>query len=339
MSNTKHRVSLSADYAQRVDSLVEDRLKIDFEDSATKLRELFLLHDSVVALPVTQADRPVGWARLHDVVANLTAGTTAGVLMHHGCQTIDKRATVADLLRDLHDGSIDISSAGLIVVDEKGCYVGRIGVVTLLRFMAGIGSSSEAGVGHLNSLTGGLPRKPALLARTRQLLQVRSLFVGASLDVRGLNAFYDRYGYARGDEVIRFVSGLLRQHLDAELDFVAYLGGENFAVLLRSMDWFERCEAMLQACEAQAPGFYDAEDRRRGGVEQYNHLGERTFTPFFNLAVGVIQVEPGKFRDEYTLLKAVRELKVRAAIGGGNAIFVEGLSGPAVDGVFGIVHH
>ncbi len=339
MSDTKRRLPFLYGYAQRVESLVEDRMKIDFEASAASLRELFLRHEGVVALPVTQRERPVGWVRLHDVIATPIAGASAGALMRHGCETIDSNATVADLLRDLRDGRIEVTDAGLVVIDESGCYLGRIGLVTLLRFVAGIKASPDAGNAHLHNLTGGLPGKPALLARTQQLLREKSLFVGASLDIRGFNAFNDRYGYARGDEVIRFVSGLLRRHLDAELDFVAYLGGDNFTVLLRSMDWFERCEAILQDCEAQAPGFYDADDRRNGGIEHYNHLGERMFTPIFSLSIGVTQVEPGKFRDQHSLLKAVRELKVRAANGGGNAIFVEGLSGPAMDGVFGIVHH
>ena len=339
MSETNLRLpSLSGD-GQRVESLVDDRLKIDLDDSVTRLRSLFLQHGPVAAMPVTHRGRPIGWVSLHDVVPDLPAGATAGSVMRGDCPTIDRHVTVGDLMRGIREGGIEISEAGLIVVDENGRYLGRIGLVTLLRFLAGVGEPAGQRDEHLRNFSDGMAGKLDLLTRTRRLLRDNVLFVVASLDVKGFNAFNDRYGYARGDEVIRFVSALLRKHLDPEQDFAAYLGGDNFTMLLRSIDWFERCEEMLQACEMQAPGFYDAKDRRRGGIEQYNHLGERIFTPIFSLSIGVTQVEPGKFRDHHSLLKAARELKVRAARSDGNAIFVEGLSGPAMAGVFGIVHH
>ena len=338
MSRNSLRLPCPSGYRQRVESLIADRLQLDSAQSITKLRQLFLRHDDLVALPITRDGVPVGRVLARDLLAQTPLDATVASVMREGCQTVPRTRTVDEMLRDLADGALAVDSTGLLVVDERGRYLGRIEAATLIRVLAS-GEGPEGKDDRLRTLTGGLPGQLALLQRARELLEARSLFVVASLDIRGFNAFNDRYGYQRGDGVIRFVSDLLREHFDPALDFAAYLGGDNFVVLLRSIDWFERCEALLQACEAQAPGFYDAEDRRRGGIEQYDHLGERRFTPIFTLSIGVTQVEPGRFRDQHSLLKSARDLKVRAANGGGGAIFVEGLSGQAMAGVFGMVRH
>ncbi len=339
MSQSSLRLPLLSAHGQRVESFVEDRLHLDYENSITKSRALFRRYRDVTAVPVTRDEKPVGWILLQDLLGDLPPDATVGSVMRGGCPTIVRTTTLDRALREIGEGALAVGESGLLVVDENGCYLGRIGLAALLRAAAGRGEHLHRDNARLQQLSGGLPDQLALLERTRALLREQRLFVVASMDLRGFNAFNDRYGYARGDEVIRFVSDLLRRHLDPALDFAAYTGGDNFTMLLRSMDWFERCEALLNDCDAHAPGFYDAEDRRRGGIEQYNHLGERLFTPIFTLSIGVTQVEPGRFRDHHSLLKAARDLKLRAASNGGGAIFVEGLGGQTMDGLFGIVHH
>ena len=338
MSRTSLCLPFPSAYRQRVESLIADRLQVDSAQSITKLRQLFLRHDDLVALPVTRDGAPVGRVLARDLLAEMPLDATVATIMREGCRTVLRTRAIDEVLRDLADGELAVDETGLLVVDERGRYLGRVGPAVLIRALAR-GEEPEDNDDRLRMLTGGMPGQMALLQRARELLEARALFVVASLDIRGFNVFNDRYGYRRGDGVIRFVSDLLREHFDPALDFVAYLGGDNFVVLLRSIDWFERCEALLQACEAQAPGFYDAEDRRKGGIEQYDHLGERFFTPIFTLSIGVTQVEPGRFRDQHSLLRAARETKLRAAGNGAGAIFVEGLSGQAIAGVFGMVRH
>ncbi len=339
MSRTGTCPPLIPDNGQRVEAYVEDRLHLDAGNTITKSRALFRRYRDVAAVPVTREGKPVGWVMLQDLLGDLPPDATIGAVMRPGCTTVLRSRGLDRVLCDIGDGTLRIGEPGLLVVDERACFLGRIGLTSLLRAAAGGNEQRQRDTARLHRLTGGLPDQLALLERARTLLREKRLFVVASMDLCGFNAFNDRYGYSRGDEVIRFVSGLLRRHFDPAQDFVAYVGGDNFTMLLCSMDWFDRCEALLADCDRHAPGFYDAEDRRRGGIEQYNHLGERIFTPIFTLSIGMTQVEPGRFRDHHSLLKAARDLKLRAASNGGGAIFVEGLGGQAVDGLFGIVHH
>jgi diguanylate cyclase (GGDEF)-like protein len=339
MPDNDRTLLLTTGRGEYVESLIEDRLQIDAAASITKTRQYFLQHPGILAAPVTCSGKPVGWIGLRELVQSdvLSSKSSIAEVMTSSGHVVSHDLPIDELQAQLREGTMTLFHGGLIVVDDEQRYMGRVSHTCLLQFMLERAARFQDH-GYRHTLTG-LPGHLPLVDRTRELLNQSQLFVVASMDIRGFNIFNDWYGYKRGDQVLRFVSKLLRKHIDPAFDYLAHPGADNFTVLFRSMDWFERCEEMLQECEAQAPQFYDASDRRKGGLEQYFPTGERRFTPIFSLSIGVTQVEPGKFQDHHSLLKAAKDVKMRASETCGGAIFVGGMSDYAINGIVGAVYH
>ena len=334
MPDSNYVLQLPEGIGQRVDSLVQDQAQVDFAADVSAVRHYLLEQPTAAGIPVTRDGRPIGWIGLRDVMDSGSGShRIVSDVMSCGCTTILGSRTVGELELMLRNGSLDIGHSGLVVVDDDGRYLGWLDHRSLLRIIV----TCKEGLPQYGAT--GLPGHPSLVEHTRRMLKERRLFVVASMNIRGFNAFNDHYGYTRGDQVLGFVAGLLQEHVDSSLDFVAYTGADNFTVLFNSMDWFERCEAMLQQCEAQSPRFYEAEDRRKGGLEQFAVTGKRVFTPMFSLAIGITQVEPGKFQDHHTLLRAAKDVKSRAGMTYGGAIFVEGMTELSAGGIAGTVQH
>ena len=60
-----------------------------------------------------------------------------------------------------------------------------------------------------------------------------SLFI---LDIDHFKLYNDTYGHFQGDEALKFIAGAVKSQLKRDVDFVARLGGEEFAVLLSHTD-------------------------------------------------------------------------------------------------------
>jgi GGDEF domain-containing protein len=112
------------------------------------------------------------------------------------------------------------------------------------------------------------------------------------VDLTDFKPFNDHYGYSRGDEMIRLLSGLLTEHVDPSLDFVGHIGGDDFVVLFQSTDWEARCTRVIDAFNARSPHLFDEEDIAQGGLHGKDRRGELQFFPFTTVVMGAVELSP-----------------------------------------------
>jgi GGDEF domain-containing protein len=68
------------------------------------------------------------------------------------------------------------------------------------------------------------------------------------LDLRNFKAFNDRYGYARGNEVILAASEIIQQAVQKngrEGDFIGHIGGDDFVVVTYPSEYEKICDAIV----------------------------------------------------------------------------------------------
>ena len=94
-------------------------------------------------------------------------------------------------------------------------------------------------------------------------------------------------------------------------------------LLLDDAGWEARCHRILTAFGAMAPDFYDAEDRRAGGVRVENRQGSVTFYPFVSLSLAARPVRDGRGCDVLAISEDLSELKQQAKRQAGNSLFIE----------------
>lgn len=174
------------------------------------------------------------------------------------------------------------------VITENGAY---LGLGTGDRLVRAVTETRIEAARHANPLTF-LPGNIPISLHIERLLASTQGFVAAYIDLDNFKPFNDRYGYWRGDEVIRKVAEIAKNQSSALHDFVGHVGGDDFIVLFQSEDWEQRCRAIIDLFASNAAAFYDEPERLAGGLEAEDRHGLLRRYPFLSLSIGAVQISP-----------------------------------------------
>lgn len=172
----------------------------------------------------------------------------------------------------------------------------------LLRTRAGVSASSTTG------LPGSVSAEQVLGDRVRHSLPLAVLY----LDADHFKAFNDRYGFARGDSVIRQLGDLM---LDAVRefgnpdDFVSHIGGDDFVIISTPERAVPVADAILERFERIIPYYFDSVDRARGCIETEDRKGRRTTFPLMTLSIAIVTNEAREFHHPGEVADVAAQLK------------------------------
>ena len=171
--------------------------------------------------------------------------------------------------------------------DLEGDIVGRVRLC-LLRSQR---------VVEVNPLT----RLPGNISINREIqirLDRKEAFALAYVDLNHFKPFNDRYGFSRGDDVIRIAGRLLLnvvKNKQPQGSFVGHIGGDDFVCITDPELIEETCREMIAAFERLIPTFYDPEDRETGIIESRDREGRMRSYPIIGVSIGVARTEKGVF--------------------------------------------
>ena len=143
-----------------------------------------------------------------------------------------------------------------------------------------------------NALTG-LPANALTEERIAfQLVRGQSFGI-AFLDIDGFRAFNMRYGFARGDMVLRHLVGIILESMrfaGCHDLFVGHMGADDF-VLICEHDRIENVvNEITRAFDGSIMDFYEDEDRERGFFVIHDRSGIPEQHGPLTLSVGVVRV-------------------------------------------------
>lgn len=176
-----------------------------------------------------------------------------------------------------------------------------------------------------NALTG-LPAN-ALTEERLAFQLVRKQPVGiAYLDIDGFRAFNLRYGFSRGDLLLRHVAGLILEALQFEScedPFVGHMGADDFVVIC-GVDSIEKvAHDIANAFDTSIMDYYEDEDRERGFFVLRDRSGDQTEHGPLTVSIAVIKLE-GYFPDSpISLTDVSHELLDYARSQPGSNVMVE----------------
>jgi GGDEF domain-containing protein len=111
------------------------------------------------------------------------------------------------------------------------------------------------------------------------------------LDLSNFKAFNDRYGYARGNEVLQATAKIVTEVVKSkgkEDDFVGHIGGDDFVVITSPERYEKICRAIIDSFDRVVVDFYDPEDRQRGYIDGETRQGQRVSFPIMTMAISVV---------------------------------------------------
>jgi len=136
-----------------------------------------------------------------------------------------------------------------------------------------------------------LPGNTAIESLLEKKIKKKEYFSFCYLDLDHFKAFNDRYGYARGSEVLKATADVVEQSvlsLKHDGDFVGHIGGDDFVVITTIERHVDLCEAIIKNFDEMIIEFYDAEDIERGYIEGKTRQGEKRNFPIMTISIAVV---------------------------------------------------
>ncbi|HAM51737.1 MAG TPA: hypothetical protein DCP92_14030 [Nitrospiraceae bacterium] len=132
------------------------------------------------------------------------------------------------------------------------------------------------------------------------------------LDMDNFKAFTDRYGYARGSEVIKAVARVMRTtvgEIGIDEDFIGHIGGDDFVVITSPDRYLEICNTIIRRFDETIVDFYDPQDFHRGYIIGRNRQGQTMSFPIMTLSIAVVTSQHYNLIDPVQVGELAAELK------------------------------
>ena len=205
------------------------------------------------------------------------------------------------------------------LITENGCYIGIGSSQSLMALITDMQIRAARYANPLTQLPGNVP----INEHIDRLLARHVPFAACYCDIDNFKPYNDTYGYRRGDDLIQFLGALLVEMVDARLDFVGHIGGDDFILLLQSSDWQRQLSLILRLFDEGIGDFLDAEHLGEGGYPGEDRKGGAVFHSLPTLSIGCIPVDAGGYHSHHEVSAAVSDAKKQAKKMPGSALFIE----------------
>lgn len=139
----------------------------------------------------------------------------------------------------------------------------------------------------LTRLPGGLAVEKVLAKR----LETGDSLAFCLLDLDNFKSFNDRYGYARGNDVIKAAAHIIKSvvaEFGTEENFVGHIGGDDFAIIVQAQHYAVICKNIVKRFDEQIVNFYNAEDRARGYILGRTRQSKEIAFPIMTISIAVV---------------------------------------------------
>jgi len=161
-----------------------------------------------------------------------------------------------------------------------------------------------------------LTRLPGNISINRQIqerLDRGGEFDLAYADLDQFKPFNDKYGFSRGDEVLRVMGRLILSIVKSRQpqgSYVGHIGGDDFLFIMDVGLVEAAAGAMIEAFDQIIPTFYDPEDRERGYIESVDRQGQIRNFPLMTISIGGVTHVHSRGLTHYgALTEAVSQMK------------------------------
>ncbi len=172
----------------------------------------------------------------------------------------------------------------------------------------------------------GLPGNNSIAAAVTKAIKDGGLTSVIYCDLDNFKAFNDKYGFARGDQVIKFTGRIIQESMAAVCrpeGFVGHIGGDDF-VLLSPAD---KAEAMahriIRVFDQGIKDFYNQQDAAAGKIMSKDRQGRAQEFPLMAISIGVVELGNRSFSHYQEVANLCAEVKEVAKSHPGSCVFFD----------------
>lgn len=134
-------------------------------------------------------------------------------------------------------------------------------------------------------------------------------------DLDNFKAYNDKYGFAKGDDVIKFTASLLKRSLEenrCEKSFIGHIGGDDFILLVPA----EKAEiiaiSIIKAFDSQIQTFYSPSDIHQGFIISKDRQGNEESFPIISISLALIDLSHNYYSQYVEINDACAAIKKQA---------------------------
>lgn len=191
-----------------------------------------------------------------------------------------------------------------IVVTRDMAYLGVVTIKDLLEKTMEIEVSNSR---NLNPLSG-LPGNIAIEQTFERHIASNEPFTALYIDLDNFKAYNDVYGFAKGDDVIKFVAQLLEEIIPAQ-SFVGHIGGDDFVAVLSTHNVDDACNIFIKRFDEGIRAFYTEADLELGYIKAKNRKGEEDQFPLMAVSIAGVSNKNRAFKNVNELAEYASAIK------------------------------
>ncbi len=157
-----------------------------------------------------------------------------------------------------------------------------------------------------------LPGNPSIQEQIMQHIQSGNKFAVAYTDLDNFKAYNDKYGFQRGDDLILFTAGVIKNAMresGSSTGFVGHIGGDDFVIISEVDRMSEICRQVTKYIDAGIPEFYEKSDRKDGFITTKDRQGVIRRFPLVSISIAVTTNQNRQFENMGEIVRTVTELK------------------------------
>jgi diguanylate cyclase (GGDEF)-like protein len=183
----------------------------------------------------------------------------------------------------------------------------------------------EASYRDASPLTG-LPGGIAIDRMLSNRLAVGKAVTFCMFDIDHFKAYNDRYGYSRGNKVIKMAAMVLQEavaEMGQEGDFAGHIGGDDFVLICKRHDALDLCQNVLDRFDEHIIDFYSEEDLLNGYIQAKNRQGAIRQFPLASLSAALVTNKKRRLINHVQVGEIAAELKKAAKKIPGSSLVVD----------------
>jgi len=157
-----------------------------------------------------------------------------------------------------------------------------------------------------------LPGNTSIMEELQQQIATNSDFSVGYADLDKFKAYNDKYGFERGDEVIKELARILIKNVRAiggNNSFIGHIGGDDFVFIADDKYMDQICESIISDFTRKIPSFYTKEDYERGSIISKDRQGKEQQFGLLSVSIGIVSNRPQKIAHVAQIAEIGAELK------------------------------
>lgn len=172
----------------------------------------------------------------------------------------------------------------------------------------------------------GLPGNNSIARHIERMLQSDENTSVIYTDIDNFKAYNDKYGFARGDEIIRFMGELLKKAV-AETGcpeaFVGHVGGDDFILVVSTAQSSQVTQKIVKYFDQDIITFYNRQDIEMRCIQAKDRRGHLQIYPIMSISIAGIDLSYHRYSSYLEVNDACVEMKKLAKAMPGSTIFFD----------------